>query len=85
MTIIEIKRLQSFIANTIRYFLNLKSNHNNLGTKTGKALNYVHDNLMKRSENREDVTDVVLLITDGTSYDDVTIPSEQLRSQNAEV
>jgi len=59
--------------------------YNGRGTKTGKALNYVHDNLMKRSENREDVTDVVLLITDGTSYDDVTIPSEQLRSQNAEV
>lgn len=40
---------------------------------------------MKKSENCKDVTDVVLQITDGTSYDDVTLPSEQLRSKKTKV
>jgi len=55
------------------------------GTKTGKALTYVREVLIKKEENRENVQDVVLLITDGNAYDEVEGPAKKLRDDGVEV
>ena len=55
------------------------------GTKTGKALTYAREVLIKKQENRENVQDVVLLITDGNAYDEVQGPAKQLRDEGVEV
>merc|ERR1711881_322801 len=60
--------------------------YNGKGTKTGKAIDHVTDVLLARENgNRDGVHDVVLIITDGASQDDVTIPSQRLRSTGAKV
>ena len=55
------------------------------GTKTGKALKYVRNVFLKRKENRENVQDVILLITDGRAYDRVDQISKQIREKGTEV
>ena len=55
------------------------------GTKTGKALTYVREVLIKKQENRENIQDVVLLITDGNAYDEVAGPAKKLRDDGVEV
>ena len=52
------------------------------GTQTGKALNHTADVLLKIG-NRPTARDVVLLITDGASQDDITIPSRRVRDTGA--
>jgi len=55
------------------------------GTKTGKALKYVRNKMLKKPENRPEITDVVLLVTDGHSQDDVDVISMMLRRQGVEL
>ncbi|XP_039252894.2 P-selectin-like [Styela clava] len=56
--------------------------YNGSGTWTGQAIDYARTNmLLPEVGNREVAPDVVLVITDGRSQDDVKIPSEALRSQ----
>nr|CAB3265960.1 P-selectin-like [Phallusia mammillata] len=50
------------------------------GTRTGNALNYVANTLL-RIGNRPIANDVVLLITDGASQDDIVAPSKRIRDQ----
>ena len=52
---------------------------------TGAALEYVHSSFLHQPENREEVTDVVLLITDGRSQDEVDQVSRRLRRDGVEV
>ena len=52
------------------------------GTETGKALNHTVDVLLKIG-NRPKARDVVLLITDGISGDNITIPSRRVRDTGA--
>ena len=40
---------------------------------------------IKKQENRENIQDVVLLITDGNAYDEVQGPAKQLRDEGVEV
>ena len=40
---------------------------------------------IKKQENRENIQDVVLLITDGNAYDEVQSPAKQLRDEGVEV
>ena len=50
------------------------------GTQTGRALNYTFDEALSTSRgNRPDVTDVVIVITDGGSQDDVQGISQRMR------
>ena len=62
------------------YFLTLFE-----GTNTGKALKYARNVFTKRKENRENVQDVVLLITDGRAYDRVDHILKQIRDEGTEV
>jgi len=55
------------------------------GTMTGKALKYVHEKFLHQSDNRDEVTDVILLITDGRSQDQVGGISQKLRDDGVEV
>jgi len=54
------------------------------GTMTGAALEYVHSTFLHQPENREEITDVVLLITDGRSQDEVGEISRRLRKDGVE-
>ena len=40
---------------------------------------------MKENVNRAEVKKVVLLVTDGKSYDDVEVPAKHLRDDGVEV
>lgn len=52
------------------------------GTKTGAALNFVHDKkLTTIAGRRPGVPAVVLVVTDGKSYDDVTSPAFKLQKK----
>ena len=53
-----------------------------LGTRTGNAINYTASTLLKVG-NRPEARDVVLLITDGASQDDVVVPSANLHATGA--
>nr|XP_039271172.1 sushi, von Willebrand factor type A, EGF and pentraxin domain-containing protein 1-like [Styela clava] len=55
------------------------------GTNTGKALNHVAEESLKKPGNRPDVADVVILFTDGVSQDDVKEASQKLKENNATV
>ena len=56
------------------------------GTLTGQAITFVTEELLKESSgNRRGVQDIVLVITDGVSQDDVSEPSRKLRETGAQV
>lgn len=59
--------------------------YDGVGTKTGRALKYVRENLLKRATNRLNITDVVLLLTDGRASDDVKTISKDLRDDGVEM
>ncbi|XP_078492910.1 uncharacterized protein LOC100186994 [Ciona intestinalis] len=56
--------------------------YNGSGTRTGQALNYTASTLIPTG-NRPNARDVVLLITDGASQDDVVVPSHNLHATGA--
>ena len=56
------------------------------GTRTGKAIKHVNDVVLKRRNgNRLDVTDVVIIITDGRAQDEPLLITEtqKLRDSGA--
>ncbi|XP_039262210.2 uncharacterized protein LOC120338298 [Styela clava] len=59
-----------------------KLTYSGLGTYTGKAIEYVIENFIGR---RDGAKDVVVLLTDGKSLDDVTEPAKKLRQLNVHV
>lgn len=59
--------------------------YNGRNTYTGLALDYARTQFLKRSENRQNVPDVVLLMTDGRGEDNVARPAQALRSEGVEV
>lgn len=59
--------------------------YNGRGTFTGRALNYVRNDLLKRPQLRKNVTDVVLLLTDGRASDSVKEISQKLRDDGVEL
>lgn len=53
------------------------------GTRTGAALNFVHDKkLTAISGRRPGIPAVTLVVTDGKSYDDVTSPAYNLQKKS---
>ena len=57
-----------------------------IGTNTGKALNYTLDVLFRpENGNRQAVPDIIVLLTDGRSQDDVFVPAQRLRDSGATV
>jgi len=61
--------------------------YNGIGTKTGKAMKYVKDNMLQRAEIRKDKPQVVLLITDGIAQDRTLLNSvsSEIRQMGVEV
>ena len=56
------------------------------GTKTGKALDKVRNDVLKNiEEDRKDLPKVVVAVTDGRSQDDVSVPAQQLRDDGATI
>jgi len=55
------------------------------GTRTGKALAHIRDKTLKLPAIRKNVTDVVLLLTDGRASDDVSVISKKLRDDGVEM
>uniref|UniRef100_H2Z8I6 Uncharacterized protein n=2 Tax=Ciona savignyi TaxID=51511 RepID=H2Z8I6_CIOSA len=55
------------------------------GTLTGNALYYVLQNMLTAPGNRPDVQDLVLVVTDGISKDDVATPATMLRATGTNV
>nr|XP_039252832.1 P-selectin-like [Styela clava] len=57
-----------------------KMPYDGTGTWTGQAISYVHEHMLKKEYgNRDNIPDVVLVITDGRAQDDVKLPSEAMR------
>lgn len=59
--------------------------YNGHGTKTGKALDYFNKHSINVKGNRPGVPDVVVVITDGLSSDNVKIPSQKLRAKGCKL
>ena len=56
------------------------------GTKTGKALDKVRNYVFKTlKKDREDLPKVVVVVTDGRSQDNVSVPAQQLRDDGATI
>ena len=56
------------------------------GTKTGKALDKVRNDVFKKlKKEREDLPKVVVVVTDGRSQDNVSVPAQQLRDDGATI
>jgi len=63
-----------------------KMPYNGSGTHTGQAIDHVTDVMLSpKNGNRKQVQDIVLIITDGASQDNVKIPSQRLRDTGAQV
>ena len=57
-----------------------------LGTRTGNALRHVNDVMLApENGNRAEANDVVLIITDGASQDEVEDEAKKLRDRGAMV
>lgn len=58
----------------------------NSGTYTGKALQHILDNVLTaEAGDRPNITNVVIVVTDGKAADDISRPAQLLRSQGSEV
>ena len=57
----------------------------NSGRKTGKALNFVRRKLFSESATREEVSNYLIFLTNGASYDFVETPAKLLREQNVTI
>ena len=56
------------------------------GTYTGAALRYLSDNILTAAAgDRPDRANIVVLVTDGRSYDSVVTPAEDLRSKRVQL
>ena len=56
------------------------------GTNTGKALDKVRNYVFKTlKKDREDLPKVVVVVTDGRSQDNVSVPAQQLRDDGATI
>ena len=56
------------------------------GTRTGKALDKVRNDVFKNVEkDRKDLPKVVVVVTDGHSQDNVSVPAQQLRDDGATI
>ncbi|XP_076810110.1 E-selectin-like [Clavelina lepadiformis] len=55
------------------------------GTMTGNALTYVAEKMLTAPGNRQAVPDLVLVVTDGISKDDVVAPAKELQRIGANV
>ena len=56
------------------------------GTKTGKALDKVRNDVFKNiEEDRKNLPKVVVVVTDGRSQDNVSVPAKQLRDDGATI
>ena len=56
------------------------------GTRTGKALDKVRNDVFKNVEkDRKDLPKVVVVVTDGRSQDSVSVPAQQLRDDDATI
>ena len=56
------------------------------GTNTGKALDKVRNYVFKKlKKDREDLPKVVVVVTDGRSQDNVSVPAQQLRDDGATI
>uniref|UniRef100_UPI00193A61B8 uncharacterized protein LOC120335429 n=1 Tax=Styela clava TaxID=7725 RepID=UPI00193A61B8 len=54
------------------------------GTKTGKAINYTRENMFTAAAgHRPGVPKIAVVVTDGIAFDDVQIPSQLLKGENA--
>lgn len=57
----------------------------NSGRKIGKALNFVRRNLFSETSNQRSVSNYLIFITNGASYDFVKTPAFLLREQNVTI
>lgn len=57
----------------------------NKGRKTGKALNYVRHKMFSRSKLRKDVSNYLVFLTTGSSYDLIRTPAKDLRDRNVTI
>ena len=56
------------------------------GTNTGKALDEVRNDVFKKlKKEREDLPKVVVVVTDGRSQDNVSVPAQHLRDDGATI
>ena len=56
------------------------------GTRTGKALDKVRNDVFKNVEkDRKDLPKVVVVVTDGHSQDSVSVPAQQLRDDDTTI
>nr|XP_039250715.1 collagen alpha-1(XII) chain-like [Styela clava] len=53
--------------------------YNGRGTWSGRALQYAEEKILKSAANRPDARDLVILLTDGRSHDDVAGPANKIR------
>lgn len=53
--------------------------YDGVGTRTGKALQYVAESMLHSKQKRPDTKSLVVLVTDGISQDEISEPAKQLR------
>ena len=70
--------------NASNIFLNFTALYLTGGTHTGAAIQFAHDNVITPGA-RSDVRVVMVILTDGSSFDDVVTPSDNLRAVGVDV